>query len=119
MTGPLPFLAPLLDKMVAHDVRRQFTAQEALAFFEEHAAAVPQDTLAARATRGQHRGPSYEDYDRWEALPPALVRAWSHLRERPVSEWTAFLRRVCKTCPRAERCIRVARRVLALFRVFW
>jgi hypothetical protein len=104
-----PFLAPLFDKMTAHDVRRRFTAEEALTFFEKHASSIPRMTkLAQREPRT-----SDEVRDYWADLPSSLVEEWAHLREAPPSRITIFLRRTCERSYRAESVIRALRRVFS------
>jgi hypothetical protein len=110
LTGTMPFLAPLLDKMVAHDVRRRFTAEEALSFFEAHAASVPRDARVAKPADFA----SWNGYDRWAPLPTVLVQEWCHLREQRPSRTTLLLRRVCERSW-AERLIRAMRRGFAFF----
>jgi hypothetical protein len=110
LTGAVPFLAPLLDKMVAHDVHRRFTAEDALAFLEIHAASAPHDARVAEPT---DIAAPYETYDRWAPLPTALVQDWSHLREQCPSRVTLLLRRVCERSIWAERLIRAIRRKFA------
>jgi hypothetical protein len=92
MTVTLPFFAPLFDKMVAHDDRRRFTANEALLFFEEHAATVAEVTLMAECARGRFPRRSYERYDRWANVPPALAQAWDRHREKPSPHITSVSR---------------------------
>jgi hypothetical protein len=114
LTRTLPFLAPLFDKMVAHDVHRRFTAQEALQFFESCVTTVPSEAMAVFPNRAPRPRPTYEAYDRWAAVPPQLVREWGHLREVPVSGVQSFLRHTCKTRSWAGPTLRFVRRVLRL-----
>jgi uncharacterized protein (DUF2342 family) len=104
-----PFLAPLFDKMAAHDVRRRFTAEEALAFFEKHASSIP------RTTKLEHLEllGSYEVRDYWVDVHSSLVEDWAHLREISPSPTTIFLRRMCERSHRAESVIRVLRRMFS------
>ncbi|KAJ3535293.1 hypothetical protein NMY22_g6551 [Coprinellus aureogranulatus] len=79
-TAEIPFLAPLLDKMTTKDVPRRFTAGEALLFFETHLKETPIEALMKSYSSDIPTG-SYEEYDRWSAIPSALAQQWAEYRE--------------------------------------
>jgi hypothetical protein len=108
VTEAAPFFAPLFDKMTAHDVRRRFTAEEALVFFEKHAPSIPQTTKLVLDPWGNG---SDEVRDYWADVPSPLVEEWARFREPPVSRTTIFLRHICERSFRAERVIRALRRM--------
>ncbi|KAJ3498913.1 hypothetical protein NMY22_g19557 [Coprinellus aureogranulatus] len=79
-TAEIPFLAPLLDNMTTKDVPRRFTAGEALLFFETHLKETPIEALMKPYSSDIPTG-SYEEYDRWSAIPSALAQHWAEYRE--------------------------------------
>ncbi|PPQ82543.1 hypothetical protein CVT25_007152 [Psilocybe cyanescens] len=99
MTDLLPILAPLLDMMTCWDLRRRFTASEALQFLEDRMAEISEADLASKIVLTKPRDPykKYNECDRWENLSPEFVERWQAYRETPLPWHIPLLRRVCKT----------------------
>lgn len=78
----------------------RFSAEEALAFFENNFLTMSDSELDAPVEPFQwtkHADVDIYDYDRWADVPPDFAQKWAHLREPPVSWYTALLRRVVWT----------------------
>ncbi|PPQ82547.1 hypothetical protein CVT25_007156 [Psilocybe cyanescens] len=99
MTDLLPILAPLLDMMTCWDLRRRFTASEALHFLEDRMAELSEVDLASKIILTKPRDPykKYNECDRWENLSPGFVERWQAYREKPLPLHVLLLRRICKT----------------------
>ncbi|KAF9003012.1 hypothetical protein BDQ17DRAFT_1280113 [Cyathus striatus] len=92
-----PMLAPLIDKMLARNIRNRFTASEALQFFEEMRTGLTEEQLMTDISYIPRRyGVYYESYDRWAGLPEEFVKGWSKYREPPLPRSTVILRSICE-----------------------
>ncbi|RXW23104.1 hypothetical protein EST38_g2731 [Candolleomyces aberdarensis] len=88
------FLAPLLDMMVTRDIPKRFTARQALDFLEDRVSEMSPRELKKPIKPGdiEARSRVYDQYDRWQRLPPNFVQKWGHFREPPIPLMTKFLR---------------------------
>ncbi|PPR06492.1 hypothetical protein CVT26_004581 [Gymnopilus dilepis] len=92
LTPSVPFLAPLLDMMITRDLKRRFTASEALRFFEENISQMSALELEAPLEEDHSGGHlDYDEYDRWKELPLDLQKQWAMYREPPIPRTTVFL----------------------------
>jgi hypothetical protein len=106
-------LAPLLDMMITFDIRKRFTAVQALQFLEGIYASLTPTELAARYPP-LLRVP-VELYDRWQHLSPEFVQQWSVYRaSRQVSNTTKLLRWICEFRT-GYSAVQWVRRTLRLF----
>ncbi|PBK96504.1 hypothetical protein ARMGADRAFT_988369 [Armillaria gallica] len=80
---------PRYYMMVSHDYKRQFTASEALKFFEDIYPLLTESNC--RPSRRYH-----ETFDRWKDLSPDLTKQWASYREPPLPRSTKILRYLCK-----------------------
>ena len=109
LTVLAPFMAPLFDAMTARDLRRRFSAPQALEFFEEMVSQMSRQELETdiRGVEPQGHVP-YDEYNRWKDIPISLVRQWTIYREPPLPWTTIILRRICQRpiCYRMVACLR-------------
>ncbi|KAF8909771.1 kinase-like domain-containing protein [Gymnopilus junonius] len=76
LTGEIPMLAPLLDKMTTRDLDHRFTALEALNFFDELFAQLTKEELECHIqTQFRELDLDYDEYDRWKHVPQGLHRS--------------------------------------------
>ncbi|PPQ72391.1 hypothetical protein CVT26_006751 [Gymnopilus dilepis] len=97
LTGNLPMLAPLLDRMTTRELARRFTAVEALRFFEEMKDQLSQHDLDQSLEKATtiSRIPYYS-YDRWKDIPPEFAERWAAFREPPIPLMVSIMRRICR-----------------------
>jgi hypothetical protein len=103
-------LAPFLDRMITRDIRKRFTASEALRFLEERVlpSLSPQELDAHPTESVKYVDP--EEYDRWAGLDPEFVEAWSTYRLPRLPWQTKVLRWIC-IHEAGMNCIRSIRKV--------
>ncbi|KAH9477431.1 hypothetical protein JR316_0009644 [Psilocybe cubensis] len=82
-TKYLPVLAPLLDMMTTWDLKRRFTAAEALKFFEQSLSEMTQKELEVEISGSIHYE-NYSTYNRWQQMHPALMEKWKVYRTPPI-----------------------------------
>lgn len=87
-------LAPLLDGMLTPDIKKRFTAAEALSFLETFRSQLDSETLAQQPIAQSLVLWKY--WDRWKGLPNEFVRQWDAYRIPQSSFRTRFLRKVCE-----------------------
>ena len=90
-------LAPLFDRMLTHDLKRRFTADEALEFFQNEYSELTEQQL----NRLTYPHP-YEEgsgFDCWDRIPPHLAEKWACHRTPPVPPSYPVLRWICKKRP--------------------
>ncbi|KAF8905860.1 other/AgaK1 protein kinase [Gymnopilus junonius] len=91
-----PFLAPLLDRMTTRDLNCRFTASQALQFFDEMSSQMSQSELGTPIwLHNPARLVPYDEFNRWEYVPPDLARKWTAYREPPIPWITKALRWIC------------------------
>ncbi|KAF5373172.1 hypothetical protein D9758_001513 [Tetrapyrgos nigripes] len=96
LTPYIPALAPLLDGMVDHDVRKRFTARNAHDFAVRHLRdMLSPEELAIRIDHIPNKSIPWNEYNRWEGVPKH-VSQWSDYRLAPLPVWKQILRRVCE-----------------------
>ncbi|KAF8909770.1 kinase-like domain-containing protein [Gymnopilus junonius] len=95
MTGEIPLLAPLLDRMTTRDLQRRFTASEALGFFEDMYSQMTQTELARWVDSRGRGGLPYDQYDRWQRVPADFAKQWAIYKEPPIPWTTKVLRAIC------------------------
>ena len=90
-------LVPLFDRMLTHDLKRRFTADEALEFFQNEYSELTEQQL----NRLTYPHPSVRGsgFDCWDHIPPHLAEKWACHRTPPVPRSYPFLRRLCKKRP--------------------
>ncbi|KAF8909768.1 hypothetical protein CPB84DRAFT_1765442 [Gymnopilus junonius] len=99
LTGEIPMLAPLLDRMTTRNLQRRFTAFEALHFFEAMYSQLTEDDLGQLVeTRFEFMELDllYDEYDRWKRVPKAFAEKWDAYREPPIPWTTKTLRAICR-----------------------
>jgi hypothetical protein len=106
-------LAPFLDRMTTRNIPLRFSASEALQFFENFVPGIPDEVKDLGFQRGSKV--LYDQWDRWEGLPPDFIEKWKEYREPPIPYSTSVLRWICSFEP--MRYIVPALR-LFFFRVF-
>lgn len=92
----VPLLAPLMDRMVTSNIRRRFTAAEALAFIEH---------IQSQITPLQHSQPLPEkghpqiwcEVDKWTGLSDSFKSEWSSFREDFYSPSKRLLNWMCRS----------------------
>ena len=83
--------------MITRDLKRRFTASEALRFFEENISQMSALELEAPLEEDHSGGHlDYDQYDRWKELPLDLQKQWAMYREPPIPRTTLFLRWLCR-----------------------
>ncbi|PPQ82539.1 hypothetical protein CVT25_007148 [Psilocybe cyanescens] len=80
----LPLLAPLLDMMTTWDLERRFTASEALQFFEERLSEISEDDLSFKFFFDTCIDQRYNEYNRWENVPPEFAERWKAYKVSPI-----------------------------------
>ncbi|KAF8968979.1 kinase-like domain-containing protein [Flammula alnicola] len=81
----IPMLAPLLDRMTTRDLRRRFTAAEALQFFEDMRSQLTDVQLETFEYPPHYEDfKYYDEYDRWQHVPPDFAAKWAAYREPPL-----------------------------------
>ena len=93
-TPMIPMLAPLLDGMLTPDIKKRFTAAEALSFLETLLSQLDSKTLAQQPIAQSLV--AWKHWDRWEGLPDEFVRQWDAYRIPQPSFQTRLLRKVCE-----------------------
>ena len=88
-------LAPLFDKMTTHDLKRRFTAEEALEFFQNEYSELTEEQLGCRTYYDIDRS----SFDCWDRIPPHLAVKWACHRTPPVPPSYPVLRWLCKRRP--------------------
>lgn len=79
--------------MTTRNVRRRFTAEEALNFLDAQLSDIPATELnKLYHPQDPWEEVTYEKYDRWCHIPPAFARQWAMFREPPLPLSTRFLR---------------------------
>lgn len=79
--------------MTTWNLDHRFTASEALRFFEEALPEVAEDQLKVHVHENYKLKP-YDEYDRWEGLPPDFVQKWNTHKTPPLPWRMLFLRRL-------------------------
>lgn len=105
-------LAPFLDRMIARDVRKRFTAAEALEFLNNVIQNANEAQLSISQDADSFVG-HYETYDRWKGLPQDFQVKWAAYRE-PVGiplSWK-MLRAIRESCWLPESLILNLRRLI-------
>ena len=87
--------APLLDRMTTRDLKRRFTASQALEFLEDFASELTQEQLSSPPPPWLGTAAPYEPFDRWNGLPDKFIKDWSHFHEPKPSFWIKLLRQLC------------------------
>ncbi|KAH9477406.1 Serine/threonine-protein kinase 1 [Psilocybe cubensis] len=83
LAAKIHFLAPLIDKMTTWDISQRFTASEALIFFEERLAEVPEEELCDYSGAiSPHK--AYLEWDIWEDVPAEFAEEWKSYRTPPI-----------------------------------
>ena len=93
----VPWLAPLWAKMTTHIVQQRFTAAEALAFFEEHAAFVAEEQLLTDVTHAPSFDPLNEPDLYWSLLSPNDRHLFKAYRVPPRTWGRRILLRIADT----------------------
>ena len=83
-------LAPLFDRMLTHDLKRRFTADEALEFFQNEYSKLTEQQLNCLTYSHPFQDGSYIDC--WNRIPPHLAEKWACHRLPPVPWSYPFLR---------------------------
>ncbi|KIK59091.1 hypothetical protein GYMLUDRAFT_44826 [Collybiopsis luxurians FD-317 M1] len=139
-TPLIPNLAPLLDRMTTHELKKRFTAREAHAFAEKYLLSEkqldqkelvpPLPYPGAVSIKYHHLNRQYRHhsltpttssnpwttYDRWAHLPASFFREfpqWQKYVTPPLPKWKRWLRRCCET-PEGRQRVRAVRRALAV-----
>ncbi|KAF8510408.1 kinase-like domain-containing protein, partial [Hysterangium stoloniferum] len=115
-TPIVPFLAPLMDRLITRTLTERFTASEAVQFFESMQMNVTSEQLATQAPPRLYLGWQSENYDRWAGLPADFVKEWSSYRAPPPSLGTRLLQKIFVFYwPWGCRFLRMLRRVARFF----
>lgn len=104
-------LAPFLDRMIARDVNKRFTAAEALEFLNNIIQTSTEAQLSITQEPDSFVG-HYEVYNRWNSLPIDFQEKWAAYRE-PVGiplSWK-LLRAIRESCWLPESLIPNIRRL--------
>ena len=88
-------LAPLFDKMTTHDLKRRFTAEEALEFFQNEYSELTEEQLGCRTYYDIDRS----SFDCWDCIPLHLAVKWACHRTPPVPPSYPVLCWLCKRRP--------------------
>ncbi|KAH9477423.1 hypothetical protein JR316_0009636 [Psilocybe cubensis] len=79
-------------KMITWDLRRRFTASEALQFFEQSLSEMSQKELETPHPTMLRPDATYLNYDRWAGLPLDLKEKWKMHKTPPIPWHLMFLR---------------------------
>lgn len=76
-------LAPFLDRMVTRDIKKRFTAAQALEFLNSIVATATQAQLSIQEDEDRYARKTgyYEIHDRWKGLPKDFQERWGAYRE--------------------------------------
>ena len=76
-------LAPFLDRMITRDIKKRFTAAQALEFLNEIIASVTASQLSIPEDEDPYARDTgdCEGYDRWKGLPADFQAKWNAYRE--------------------------------------
>ena len=88
-------LAPLFDRMLTHDLKRRFTADEALEFFQKEYSELTEEQLNDFTPPNEGGSGS----DCWDYIPPHLAEKWACHRTPPVPLSYPVLRWLCRRRP--------------------
>ena len=91
-------LAPLFDRMLTHDLKRRFTADEALEFFQNEYS----ELIEQQLNRLTYPHPCEEGTGFWllgSHTPPHLAEKWACHRTPPMPLSYLVLRWLCKKMP--------------------
>ncbi|KAF9484827.1 hypothetical protein BDN70DRAFT_849126 [Pholiota conissans] len=95
LCSSLPILAPLLSGMLTSNTIERFTAQEALAFFDDNRPKIWEYESLSPPQREYIE--DWQAYDRWTNVPPHLLKIWSRYRgERPSYFTERIVGRLCQ-----------------------
>jgi hypothetical protein len=83
--------------MLTHDLKRRFTADEALEFFQKEYLELTEQQLNCLTYPHPFQDGSYVDC--WDRIPPHLAEKWACHRTLPVPPSYPFLRWLCKKWP--------------------